>query len=781
MITSLENVSVFGAHLTRRSFLTAGGALVVYLGLKSGDTWGATATGATEALDPSRISSWLEIRADNTVQFRTGKCDFGQSSIYTAYPQIIAEELCVAFESITSLVSGDTDLTPDGGGTFGLLRTNVLNLRKVAAYTREAITELAAQRFGVPRGQLILSEGMVRAGPRGVTYGELVQGQDLKLVIPVRGSAMDFQGLEVDGNPPLKPTSTYSVVGKSFANRITVEKVTAKTLWASDVKLPGMWHGRVVHPPTLGSTLLKAGELDMKSFPQARVVVQKNFVGVVAPNEWEAIQAASQVAAGTQWTPWKGLPGNEHLFEHLRHKADWASLPVNRGTANQGNVTVSPDNAAKRLSATYALPYMKHAPIGPAVALADARADGSVTIHTNTQNPQFLRRNVALMLGIPAGRVVVKTYPGSGHYGRSNGGTAGAEDEAVLLSRAMGRPVRVQWMRPEDLQWSTQSPAFLSDVRITLDPRGRIATYQIDHFGLPMQDDRLIGAVLAGLPTIKPPGTDNEFPVHLATTGMVDRWLYDGVPNVEESGHATWQVGEHESPLHVGLRDHSMRTPIQFQENFPREVAMNEAAALARADAIQYRIDHAKDPRVLSVLARLREESGWDVRPSPSPSAASTGDETVRGRGMSVIFRGNGYWACAAHVAVTPSSGVVKVERITVVVDPGIVVNPMQLKRQVEAGSLMGVSMALHEEVPFDEGAVTAHDWVSYPILKMGEMPDLKVVLVHRPEVGIYGQGSETANALAPSAISSAVFDATGKPIRRLPLRPETVKDMLAA
>ena len=153
----------------------------------------------------------------------------------------------------------------------------------------------------------------------------------------------------------------------------------------------------------------------------------------------------------------------------------------------------------------------------------------------------------------------------------------------------------------------------------------------------------------------------------------------------------------------------------------------------------------------------------------------------MRGQGVSIMFRENGYWACACHIAVTPETGVVRVERLTMVVDPGVVVNPLQLKRQVEAGSLMGVSQALHEEVTFDDGAVTSDNWGAYPILTMAEMPQLKVVIAARPEFGVYGQGSESANALAAPAIAAAFFDATGKPARRIPLRPDYVKAMLAS
>lgn len=763
------------ARLSRRGFMAAGGVLAVSLALPIAKARGATGN----SLDAAQSTSWFEINADNTILYRTGKCDFGQSTIYTAYPQIVAEELCVPFEAIVGVVSGDTDRTPDGGGTFGMLRTNAMNLRKAAAYTREALLDLAATRLGVPRAEVSVANGVVTGGGKKITYGELVKGQNLSLSIPIRGAATDFQGLVVDGNPPLKPVSEYTIVGKPFRNSSLGPKMAGKTVWVTDVTVPGMLHGRVVLPPTLGSTLIEAGKLDKQATPNAQLVVMGSFVGVVAPTEWEAIQASQQVAGGSRWTEWKGLPGSDGLVEHLRKKADWSAVPVTKGAANAGDEKSV--TAAKVHSATYHLPYHKHAPIGPSVAMAEFATDGTVTVHTSTQNPQFLRAGLALMLGVSGEKVVVRTYPGSGHYGRSNGGNSGAEDHAVLLAKAVGKPVRVQWMRADDMQWSTQSPTSLSDVRIALDANGKIASYKVDHFAPPMQDDRLIGAKLAAMPVIAPPGLANKDAVHRAENRVADAWLYSNVEVINEQGHATWQIGEKESPTGIGLRDHSMRTPVQYQQNFPREAAINEAAALAGADALQFRIDHIKEQRVKDLLVRLRDESGWDTRPSPSPKASATGDGWVRGRGASLMLRANGYWACAAHVAVNPSTGELKVERVTLAVDLGIVVNPLQLKRQAEAGCLMGISQALHEEVMFDQGAVTSVDWASYPILNMSEAPPIKVVLIDRPETGVYGQGSESANALAAPAIAGAVLDATGKAPRRIPLNPDAIKTLLAS
>ena len=577
----------------------------------------------------------------------------------------------------------------------------------------------------------------------------------------------------------MKPVSEYTVIGKPYKNSVIASKVTAREQWATDVRLPEMLHARMVHPKTLGSTLVSVGELDKSRFPNAQVVVKGNLVGVVAPTEWEAIRAAQQVAGATKWTDWKGLPGSANLFDHLR-KFDWTTTKVTKGDKSRGDVPAAMAGAAKKLSATYEFSFMKHAPIGPTMALADVRSDGSVHIYTHNQNPQALRGEIALMLGIAIDRVVVRTFAGPGHYGRSNGGNAGAEDEAVILSKALGRPVRVQWMRPDDFQWSTQSPASLSDVEIALDASGKMTAYQIDHYMPAMQDDRPVGAVLAGLPTMAAPSEKGVF-IGSTVNDISDPWIYDGVSVLMERGHGTYQVGQKESPLAIGLRDHSMRTPGQFQQNYPRELAISEAAALAGADAIQFRIDHAVEERAIGVLKAVRDGSGWETRPSPIRTTVAAGDQQVRGRGVSVMFRSGTYWACVCEISVTPGTGVIKVEKSTIAVDPGIVVNPLQLKRQVEGGALMGISHALLEEAKFDESAITARDWQTYPILKMGDIPEIKVVLLHKPEVGSYGGGSEAANALAAPAIAAALHDATGKIARRLPLKPDYVQALLKA
>jgi CO/xanthine dehydrogenase Mo-binding subunit len=777
-----SSINVLGATLTRRQFVKAGGTLFVGVSLVGHKLFEGQAQAATakNSLDASLSSSWFEIHADNTIVMRTGKVDFGQSTAHTAYKQIVAEELRVPYEAITTVVMGDTDRTPDGGFSAGYLEYGGQNLRKAAAYTYQAILDLAATTMGVTKSQLTVKDGVITGGGKRLTYGELVRGQELKLTIPVEGDLTTMFGLTVAGSPPMKPTSDYTIIGRSFANTVTPGKVMGQEQWVTNVRLPNMLHGRVVHPKTLGSTLVAAGTLDKAEFPNAKIVVKGNLVGVVAPTEWEAIKAAQSLANSTKWTDWKGLPGHTQVHQWMREKADWKSTPVADGDKNKGAVAPALAAAAKTLKASYELPFMKHAPIGPTIAVGDVRPDGTVFVHTHNQNPQALRGQIAMMLGTPVDNVVVRIYAGPGHYGRSNGGNAGAEDEAVILSQAVGQPVRVQWMRPEDLQWSTQSPAAFSDIRIGVDAHGVITAYEANHYMPAGQDDRLVGAIIAGLPTPPAPAV-NKDPIGSTFNSLQDPWLYGKIANVAESGFGTFQIGQRESPLNVGLRDHSMRTPGQLQQNFPRELAMSEAAALAALDPIDFRLKNTDDERLIGTLKAVREASGWETRPSPNAKASATGSAPVKGQGVSVMLRSGTYWACVCQVTVVPGTGKVTVDKYTIAVDPGIVVNPQQLKRQIEGGALMGLSHALYEESTFDESGVTSRDWRTYPVLTMADIPEIKVVILPHPEVGSYGGGSEAANALAISAIAAAFHDATGKVARRLPLKPAYVQSVLKA
>jgi len=781
-IEETTTVDVFGATLTRRSLVKGGGALVAGFTLVGAGVGAkaAKAVATPNSLDPALPGSWIEIHADNTILLRTGKVELGQGSASTAYAQITAEELNVPYSAITQVLMGDTDRTPDGGFSAGYMGGGNPNVRKAAAYVYQALLSVASSELGVPVSSLTIKNGTITGGGKSVTYGQLVTGKGLNLSIPVTGNFEGLFGLSISGNPPTKAIADYQVIGQSIPMRTIPPIVGGSATFVGDVRLPGMLHARVVHPPTLGSTLVSAGTLDKKRFPTTQVVVKGNLVAVVDPAEYNAIQAASELARKTKWTEWSGLPGSGNLFGALR-KADWTTAPTTLGV-NKGQPVAALANAATKLKQTYEFPYEKHAPIGPTAAVADVRPDGMVYVHVHSANPQAMRWELSMMLKTSIDKIVVRNYDGSGHYGRSNGGSTGAEDEAVIISQAVGKPVRLQWMRWDDMQWSTQHPAAFSDVQAGLDANGKLLAFQVDHYMPAMQDDRMVGALLAGLPTIPPPNV-TPYPGTFGTTvnGISDPWVYDLVPNAQQRGLGTFQLGQEESPMKVGLRDHSQRTPAQRQQNFAQESMFNELAAAAKMDPIEFRKANSSAPRLLAAMEIVRKQSGWETRPSPSPKAATTGTKEVLGRGFSVMLRSNAYWACAVKVSVVPQTGKVRVLNVTTAVDPGVVINPMLMRRNAEAGAIQGVSEALHEQVRFDKHGITSRDWVSYPILRIGDAPQVKVIVINNPSVGAFAGAGEGPNGFIASAIASAIHDATGKQPRRIPFLPKTIKTLLAS
>ncbi len=785
-----HTIDVFGATLTRGKFVKGGGALIAGLslvgGLGAGRASAAPDDGGTSSLDPTQPSSWLEINADNTIVMRTGKVEFGQGSASTAFAQITAEELNVPYTAITQVIMGDTDRTPDGGFSAGFMSGGNPNVKLVAAYVYQALLNVASTQLGVPVASLTVTNGVVTGGGKSLTYGQLVSGQQLNLTIPVVGVLPNGAfGITVLGNPPTKPVSDYQVVGKSIPMRTIPAIVSGAATYVGDIVLPGMLYARSVHPATLGSQLVSVGTLDKKQFPNTQIVVNGNFVAVVDPEEYTAIEAASLLAAKTKWTTWSGLPGSDNLFTAMR-ELPYPGAPA-VGQSN-GTPSAALASAAKTLSASYEYPTEKHAPIGPTAAVADYHSDGTVWVYVHTANPQATRQVIAQMLNTSPANVIVRWFDGSGHYGRSNGGSTGAEEEAVLISKAVGKPVRLQWMRWDDMQWSTQHSPSFSNLEAGLDAHGNLVAYSANHYMTAGQDDRPIGALLAGLPAMAPPGSttvpvpDNF--IQDLSFGMSDVWAYGEVPNTLEQAYGSYNLGTNPSSAtfqtDIGLRGHSMRTPAQRQQNFAREAFMNELAAAAGVDAFQFRLNNTTDPRTISVINAVRSASGWETRVSPNPAASTTGSKALTGQGCSVMLREGSYWACVAQVSVVPKTGKVTVTNITTAVDPGIVVNPLQLQRMAEGGATMGTSETLHEQVHFNTGAITDHDWVSFPILRMTELPKIKVVILNNPSVGAYGGGGEGPNGFVPGAIASAVFDATGKMPRRLPLVPGYIRALLA-
>jgi len=756
------------ATITRRGFVKIGGTLFVSLAFPVG--FPASAAESQTSLDPTLPTSWLEIRSDNTILARTGRTETG-TGMSAYYAQAIAEELSVRPESV-SLLMGDTDKTPDGGYSAGFL-TGMSNVRKVAAYTYQALLSMAAIQLAVPASGLTVVNGIVSANGKSISYGQLVQGQQLDLKIPVTGKPAkadpaewvgitSLDGFTVTGEPPMKPVNQFRVIGTSYPIPSIPDKVTGKTRWSCDVTLPGMLHARMVRPATLGSTLISVGALDKTQFPTAEIIKTKNLVAVVSPNEWEAISAARSVAAATKWTEWSGLPGSDNLTKALRAH-EWGAPSQSKG--NAAEVTAALGNASRKISATYEQPYVRHAPIGLFVAVADVRSDG-VTVWTHSAQSQGLRARIANTLGTPLEKVVVRWLEHSGQYGRTTLGGDGAEADAAILSQLIGKPVRVQWTLQEDLAWSSVSPGWVSDIKGALDANGRLIAVHTAFYSPHMFDPRPLGALLAGKPcsTSKPGGW-------IATD-----WPYDKIKNRVEEAYGMPNLAAESAS--GGLRGNIMRTPGQRQQNFALEGLINEAAAAVNADPIQFRIDHTTDKRLIDILNATAKAAEWKSRPSPGPGARRTGNGPLTGRGIGIVVRQNAYWVGIAEVVVTPSTGALQVTKFTIGVDPGKVINPRQLDRCMKSGVVMGLSEALKEEVTFDKEKVTSTNWSRYKILTMEETPEIKVVQISRDDKG-FGGGSEAANAVVPPAVAAALFDATGVCPHRIPLNPAYVTPLL--
>jgi len=763
--------SPLATTITRRGFVKIGGALFVSALLPPGLS--AIASGSEASLDPTLLASWLEFRSDNTIVARTGRTETGTgASGY--YAQAIAEELNVRPETI-SLIMGDTDKTPDGGYSAGFL-FGMNNMRKMAAYTHQALLGLAATRLGVAASELTVINGVVSGGGKTISYGQLVEGQQLDLKIPVEGKmpkldptewmgVAGLDGITVTGEPPMKEASQFKVMGTSYAVPSISDKITCKTKWSCDVELPGMLHARMVRPATVGSTLVSVGEIDKKQFPTAAVVRKGNLLAVVSPDEWEAVGAARAVAASTKWTDWAGLPGSENLTKSLRDY-QWGAPSESRGKADDVKTTMA--SAVKTISASYEQPYVRHAPIGPYVAVADVRSDGSATVWTHSAQSQGLRVRIAHTLNVPVEKVVVRWLEQSGQYGRTTYGGDGAEADAAILSQLTGKPVRVQWTLQEDLAWSTVSPGWLSDIKAGLDANGRVTAIQSSFYSPHESDARLLGAILAGMPT-----TTSKPGMWIAT-----EWPYEKIQTKLEEVYGMPNIGA-ESAC-GGLRGNIMRTPGQRQQNFALEGLMNECAAAVQVDPIQFRKEHTSELRLIEILEATAKAAGWQPRPSPHKGARKSGNGMVTGRGMCIMLRQNSYWVGIAEVEVVPSTGVLKVTKFTVGVDPGKVINPRQLDRCMKSGVAMGLSETLKEEVTFDQRSVTSTNWSRYKILTMEELPEIKVVQISRDDKG-FGGGSEAANAVVAPAVAAAVFDATGVWARRIPLTVEYVTRILQA
>jgi len=754
---------------SRRDFLIGCGALIVSFkaGVLSAQDHGPFGTHPSH-IDPERLDSWLAVGADGMITAYTGKCDFGQG-IFTAQTQLIAEELCVPIARV-KLIQCDTSVTPDQGTTSGSQSTptnfNSENLALAAATAREALLNLAAKKFAEPVEQLTLADGVITGKTgRRVRYEELIGNQHFNLPL--------------NSTVKRRSSANWTVLGKSIPSLDRTALMTGQFEFVHHVRVAGMLHGRVVRPPGMGATVAHVDEQSVRNVRGiVKVVVRKDFVGVVAETQYGAALAARQLAV--QWNAGPELPAQKSFFDHLQKQPARDVLSVD-------SQDVEPQFAAASsvIRARYTYPYQMHGSLGASCAVADVKPE-SATVWSATQSAYPTRSIVAKLLDMPLDKVRVIYVRGSGCYGL-NGADAVSFD-AAILSQAVGRPVRLQFSRQDEMMWENLGSACVVEHRAGLAQDGRIVAWDREDWvaslgnrpGYDRPGNVITGMLLGYEPepieprSAKPPAgklrnQSNTVPSYFAGC-VAGSCGGDGTIRSERALTHTVR-----SPFFTG----PLRSPLRIQNTFANECFMDELCAHAKSDPVAFRLQHLENARVIGVLKAAAKAANWQARSSPRADISRA--HTVSGRGIAcVAYEGdNGYAALVAEVDVDLETGTVRPKRFVVALDCGPVSNPDGLRNQTEGGILQGMSRALVEEVTWDNKRVTSVDWETYHSLYLDyEMPAIETVFVTPLNVSATGAG-ETAITITPAAIGNAIFDAAGVRLRDLPFTPARVKAAL--
>lgn len=732
-------------HVSRRQLLKGSGALVVSFAI-GGTLDGALAQDAAKPGKPlalTEVDSFLSIDTKGKVTVYSGKVDLG-TGISTALPQMVAEELDVPLSAI-KFIQGDTGLTPDQGVSSGSLgiQSGGVQLRQAAATARNALLDEAAKHLGEPRESLSVENGVVKSkGGKQVSYGQLIGDKSFNLKLD-----------------PKKPVQTkdpkdFKVVGKS-AMRVDIPgKVTGQFTYMQDVRVPGMLHGRVIRPPAFGAKIESVDESSIKSIPDVTVVREKDFLGVVAATEWNAIRAAQKLKVS--WSKSETLPDQAKLWDHVRS----TKIAKDDVTSNTGDVVAALNADGKKLSATYDFAINLHGSIGPSCAIAEFK-DGKLTSWSASQATHNLRKQLAQMFGMPAEDVRCIYHEGAGCYGRN--GHEDAAGDAAVLAKAVGKPVRVQWSRADEHGWEPMGPPTLIDLRANMDANGNINAWDSEFFvpqGMPGSTP-LVAQDLVELPStfVMAPGNvirNSAIPYK--------------IPNVRTVCHRLESTP---------FRPSWIRAPGRMQNTYANECFLDELAAEAKIDPLEFRLKYLDDNRGIEVLDRLAKLAKWDKRASPKGNRSGN---ILKGRGISYTKYEltRTYVGAVAEVEVDRSTGKIRVPRFYIVHDCGQIINPDGVKNQIDGNIIQTVSRTLIEEVKFDRAMSTSLDWATYPILTFPDIPEIVIELIDRPNEKPWGAGEPTT-AIVPSSISNAVFDATGIRLRSVPYTPDKLKAALQA
>jgi len=750
------------ANLSRRAFLSTSGALVVTL-VAPADWADAVTNGVTTRppLKGDQLSSYITIDPDGAVVAYYGKIDGGQG-LGTAIAQMVAEEIDVPYERVR-VVMGDSRLTLDMGGASAAVGVSHggMMLRRTAAEARRLLVAMASAKLDLPPEQLTVTDGVVHAiadKTRRASYAELIGGRYFDDKVKWNGRLSSALAVEVEA--PLKKHTDYKIIGRSPPRRDLPGKVFGTLEMVNDVRLPGMLHARMIRPTVAGAAPVKVDETSIRHIAGTQVVRIKDLIAVVAEKEWNAVKAAQ--ALKVTWSDSEpNFPGHDQLFAHIRR----APIVKREFQRQNGNFEEGIKQAVRVIEGEYEYPIQSHSSTGPACAVADVR-DGGATIWTSTQKPYDSGACVAELLGLPPDKVHAIWMFGTGSYGRNDQGDATAD--AAVLSKHLGRPVRVQYMRHEGIAWDPKGTASVNRSRAGLDASGKVIAYENISKALSRLDtntrETRAADVLAGHLLGLPLNSGQSFEIPVAS------YTFD-------HGRLGWEIVPPLLDRASPLRTTHLRDPYGPPILFGSESFIDEMAAATKTDPVDFRLRYLTNPRDRDAVRIAAESYGWQKRPSPRNDQHDS--DVAIGRGIAFRRHFSTFIGLVAEVRVQKKTGRIDLLRYVCAHDVGMIVNPDTLKHVIDRQLVYGTSRAMFEEVAFDANMVTSVDWLSYPVLHIGDLPEkIEIVLIERPDAAPSG-AAEMALGLVPAAIGNAVFDATGVRLRRVPFTPARVKAAL--
>ena len=734
--------------LDRRHVLKGGGALIISFSLTRAFAQDQTVPAAAPPSPPGSLKnspyldSWIRIDADGAITVFTGKAELGQG-FKTAFQQIAAEELNVPFASL-KVVTADTKLTANEGYTSGShsMQDSGTAIQNAAAQARELLLAEAAKRLDVSIDTLQSEDGVVIAPDgRRLSYGELVSG--------------DMLHVQAQPSSKLKDPSTLKVMGQSIPRVDIPAKVTGGVAYVQDLRLSGMVHARVVRPPSYGAQLIDCDVAAIEKMPGVvKVVRDGNFLAVVAAKEFQAIKAMNALANAAKWQEVAQLPKLNDLPSVLTNLASQDSVIFQRSDPSV--------SGQRTIEATYTRPYQSHGSVGPSCAVAQL-ADGAMTVWSHTQGVYPDRQAIADMLRMPSASIRVIHVEGSGCYGH-NGADDAAADAAMIARALPGVPVRVQWTREQEHAWEPYGPAMVTRLKASLDAAGKIADWNFEVFSnthsmRPGGAGCLLAAQHMAQPVAVPPAKPIPLPEGGGDRNAIPIYTF---PNAH--------VVHHFIPT-MPIRISAMRALGAYHNVFSIESFMDELAALAGVDPVEFRLNHLDDPRGRDVIEKAAQGFGW--RKGQAASDRGFGFAFARYKNLAA------YCAIASEVEVNRETGRARLVRAVAAVDSGQVVNPDGLINQIEGAIIQSTSWTLYESVTFDATRITSIDWQTYPILRFDAVPEsIEVHIINRPGKPFLGSG-ETGQGPAAASVANAIANATGIQLRDLPLTRKRIKDAI--